>query len=139
MVCDFRADSSTIHLINGSDNIGFHIEFSFFDINNKDFTISTILGLGINDYDASNSNGIQFYPNPFFNSVRIDIMNHTFLEAAKTVINIYDVLGNIVRTEPITLVENFSQSYDLSNLSNAIYIVELTDGKRRSYARLIKI
>ncbi|MFO0321120.1 MAG: reprolysin-like metallopeptidase [Bacteroidota bacterium] len=111
----------------------------FFDINDKDFTISTILGLGINDYDASNSNGIQFYPNPFFNSVRIDIMNHTFLEAAKTVINIYDVLGNIVRTEPITLVENFSQSYDLSNLSNAIYIVELTDGKRRSYARLIKI
>lgn len=108
----------------------------FFDINKKFFKITAATGL--NQYSNSNNFNIQLYPNPFTGSVKIDI-NTTTLNENKTVMNIYDILGNIVRTENIKLTENFSKSYDFSNLANGSYIVEVTDGKQKSVARLIKM
>ena len=54
-------------------------------------------------------------------------------------INVYDILGNIVRTENIKLTGNFSKVFDFSSLANGSYIVEVTDGKQKSVARLIKM
>jgi hypothetical protein len=58
---------------------------------------------------------LQLYPNPFSSSVKIDINATSLLDENKTVINVYDILGNIVRTESIKLTENFSKTYDFSN------------------------
>jgi hypothetical protein len=109
----------------------------FFDLNDKNFTISVITGL--NSVVGANSIGLQLYPNPFSSSVKIDINGNSNLEVSKTVINVYDIIGNIVRTEAVKLTENFSKVYDFSDLANGSYIVEVTDGKQKAIARLIKM
>lgn len=110
---------------------------NFFSINKKFFIISAVTGL--NQYANSNSFNIQLYPNPFSGSVKIDINAVSVLDENKTVINVYDILGNIVRKESIKLTENFSKTFDFSSLANGSYIVEVTDGKQKSVARLIKL
>lgn len=109
----------------------------FFDVNKKMFTISA--ATGISAYSNSNSLTIQLYPNPFSGSVKVDINATNLLDDNKTVILVYDVLGNIVRSENIKLTENFSKVYDFSSLANGSYIVVVTDGKQKSVARLIKL
>lgn len=109
----------------------------FFDINKKFFAISAVTGL--NQYSNSNNFNIQLYPNPFSGSVKVDINANNQLDENKTVIQIYDILGNIVRIENIKLTENFSKVYDFSSLANGSYIVVVTDGKQKSVARLIKM
>lgn len=109
----------------------------FFDINKKFFAISA--ATGINQYSNSNSFHIQLYPNPFSSSVKVDINATNILDENKTMINVYDILGNIVKSESIKLTENFSRVYDFSSLANGSYIVVVTDGKQKSVARLIKL
>lgn len=109
----------------------------FFDINKKMFTIT--LATGLNQYTNSNSYNIQLYPNPFSGTVKIDINAISVLDENKTVINVYDILGNIVKTENIKLTENYTKTFDFSYLANGSYIVEVTDGKQKSVARLIKM
>ena len=72
---------------------------------------------GLNQYANANFN-IQLYPNPFSSSVKVDINATNSLDENKTVINVYDILGNIVRTEKIKLTENYSNVFDFSNLTN---------------------
>jgi len=108
----------------------------FFDINKKPFTITATV-TGLNQY-ANNVN-VQLYPNPFSSSVKVDINANGILDEAKTVINVYDILGNMVRTESIKLTENFSKTYDFSSLANGTYIVVVTDGTHKSATRLIKM
>lgn len=108
----------------------------FFDINKKPFTITATV-TGLNQY-ANNVN-VQLYPNPFSSSVKVDINANGNLDEAKTVINVYDILGNMVRTESIKLTENFSKTYDFSSLANGTYIVVVTDGTHKSATRLIKM
>lgn len=109
---------------------------NFFSINKKQFFISAVTGL--NQYAAAAA-GIQLYPNPFTSTVKLSITGEQHLDADRTVMNVYDILGNLVRTETIKLTENFSKTYDLSNLANGSYIVVVTDGKQKSTARLIKL
>ncbi len=110
----------------------------FFDINKKNFTITATV-TGLNQYANFADFNIQLYPNPFSGSVKITINATSGLDENKTVINVYDILGNIVRTENIKLTENFSKTYDFSSLANGTYIVVVTDGKQKSVARLIKM
>lgn len=109
---------------------------TFFSINKKQFRITAVTGL--NQYSGATSH-IQLYPNPFSSTVKIDITANNNLDADKTVINVYDILGNLVKSENIKLTENFSKTYDFSNLANGSYIVVVTDGKQKSTARLIKL
>lgn len=110
----------------------------FFDINKKFFAITASV-TGINQYANFSDFNIKLYPNPFSGSVKIDINATSGLDENKTVINVYDILGNIVKTENIKLTENFSRTYDFSSLANGTYIVVVTDGKQKSVARLIKM
>lgn len=109
---------------------------NFFSINKKQFKITAVTG--ITQYNNTVSQ-IQLYPNPFSSTVKIDISANNNLDADKTVINVYDILGNLVKSESIKLAENFSKTYDFSNLANGSYIVVVTDGKQKSTARLIKL
>jgi ligand-binding sensor domain-containing protein len=110
----------------------------FFDLNDKNFTIIATT-TGLSQYASATGLAIQLYPNPFSSSVKIDVTAAHYLDSDNTVINVYDILGNIVRTETIKLTENFSKVYDFSSLANGSYVVEVTDGKQKSVARLIKM
>jgi hypothetical protein len=107
----------------------------FFAVNTKFFAITAVTGL--NQY--SNAIQVQLYPNPFTSTLKVDINAANLLDENKTVLNVYDILGNVVRTESIKLTENFSKTYDFSSLANGTYIVEVTDGKQKSVAKLIKM
>jgi hypothetical protein len=110
----------------------------FFDLNSKAFTI--VAGsVGINQIVTANSIGLQLYPNPFTSSVKIEINSNTVLDVTKTHLQIYDVLGNLVKSENIMLTENFSKTFDLSSLANGTYIVIVTDGKQKAVSRLVKL
>ncbi len=109
---------------------------TFFSINKKQFILSVVTG--VNPVAGNNIN-IQLYPNPFSSTVKVDINAMGILDENKTVLNVYDVLGNLVRAENIKITENFTKTYDFSNLANGSYIVVVTDGKQKSVARLIKL
>ena len=109
----------------------------FFDLNDKDFTIT--LSNGLNQFANVTGLSIQIYPNPFSSSVKIDVTSAYHLDVDKATINVYDILGNLVRSEAIKLTENFSKVFDFSSLANGSYIIEVTDGKQKSVARLIKM
>lgn len=108
----------------------------FFDINKKFFAITASV-TDINQY--SNLVNVQLYPNPFTSTVKVDITTNGTLDENKTMINVYDILGNLVRSEQIKISENFSKTYDFSSLSNGTYLVVVTDGKQKSVTRLVKL
>jgi hypothetical protein len=109
----------------------------FFDINSKPFTIYNTL-TGINSY-AANTVVINLYPNPFSGSVKVEITNASTFNTNATSLKVYDILGNVVRVERLKITENYTETFDLSDLSNGSYIVEVTDGKQRSVTRLVKL
>jgi hypothetical protein len=67
------------------------------------------------------------------------VFGNSSLDATKTVIHVFDLIGNLVKSEVIKLTENFSKVYDFSDLANGTYIVEVTDGKQKAVTRLIKM
>lgn len=109
----------------------------FFDINSQNFTIYNTL-TGLNQYESKGMN-IHLYPNPFSSSVKIEINGGTKLNENATTLKVYDILGNVVKSEKIKLTENYSETFDLSNLANGSYMVEVTDGKEKSVTRLVKL
>ena len=108
----------------------------FFDANNVAFTLSDNTGIV---QTAANTVKMLLYPNPFSATVKVDISNPGTLNVSNTVLQVYDVLGNLVKTEKIKLTSNYSETFDLSNLANGSYMIEVTDGKQRSVSRLIKL
>ncbi len=109
----------------------------FYDLNDKNFTIS--LTAGLNQYANAEGLKLALYPNPFTSTVKIDITSNNSLNADKTVLNVYDVLGNLVSTEKIKLTETYSETFDFSSLANGSYMVVVTDGTKKSVAKLIKL
>lgn len=109
----------------------------FFDINSKPFTIYNTL-TGINQY-ASGGIQINLYPNPFSNSIRIDIAGITTSGTDHTTLKVYDILGHLVKTEKLKLTENYSESFDLSDLASGSYMVEVSNGEQKSVTRVVKL
>jgi hypothetical protein len=125
-----NATSSTCRVkVSSSTNV-------FFDANDFDFAISG--GTGIKQYSSDNLN-ISYYPNPFSGIIKVQIAGNSKLSADNTLLKVYDVLGNVVKTEKLKITENYSESFDLSNLANGSYMVEVTDGQQRSVTRLVKL
>ncbi len=112
----------------------------FFDANNVAFTlIDNGSSTGLNQFSNANSLNIVLYPNPFSSSVKVNIAEAGKLNIDNTHLKVYDILGNVVRTEKIKVTENYSETFDLSNLANGSYILEVSDGKQKSITRLIKL
>lgn len=106
----------------------------FFDINDNNFTIMATLGL--TEYSSSNNFGLQLIPNPFTNFVEVNASGLTMNE--KTLITIFDVLGNVIKSEQISPMQNIALKYDLSHLGSGVYIIQLINGSSRSIARMVK-
>ena len=94
--------------------------------------------VGVKQYSSDHFN-ISFFPNPFSGILNVEIVGESKLNPETTVLKVYDVLGNIVKTEALKLHENFSGSVDLSKLAGGSYIIEVTDGAQRSVTRVMKL
>lgn len=85
---------------------------------------------GINE-SSSNNPEVSIYPNP-----SNGLYNLNYLEAAH--IKVYNVLGNVILEED--LIENSSNEtkiIDLSNFTNGIYLVNISNKKGTSNLKLI--
>lgn len=107
----------------------------FFDINDKNFTIN-VGSIGISEYSGSNAIQLNLQPNPFNNEIQLTLNGMDKNE--KTHLIIYDILGNILMTDEYTGKEELTQKYNLSFLSNGVYIIELSNNKQKLVSRLVK-
>lgn len=94
--------------------------------------------VGIKQFNSDNLN-ISFFPNPFSGVVKVEIAGDSKLDAENTSLIVYDVLGNIVKTEKLEVYKNYSESFDLGDLANGSYMIEVTDGTQRSVTRVVKM
>ncbi|WP_243349956.1 YCF48-related protein [Parabacteroides sp. FAFU027] len=74
---------------------------------------------------------LSIYPNPAKDNIRISTNSQNGDEA---IINIYNTTGSLVKSDILGLPD---QSYDISSLSNGIYILELKSGNITYKKRLI--
>lgn len=94
--------------------------------------------VGVKQYTGDNFT-ISFYPNPFSGQIKVEIAGTTSLNPENTSLKVYDVLGNVVKTEKLKIRNNYSESFDLSHLANGSYMIEVTDGQQRSVTRVVKM
>ncbi len=109
----------------------------FFDVNNKFFNITAVT-TGVNQNSISNYT-IKLYPNPFNNLVKIDINAALINTNEKVFLNVYNILGEKLKTETITLTENYTKTFDFSDFANGTYLIEVTNGTKKTISRLVKL
>lgn len=107
----------------------------FFDINDNDFTISVLTSIAMASSEANPIN-IILVPNPVENLTKVTLLGIN--KSEKSVLNIYDIIGNTIYTNIFSGKENFEFNYDLSNLSKGVYILELKNSSQKTVTKLIK-
>ncbi|HXU27751.1 MAG TPA: T9SS type A sorting domain-containing protein, partial [Bacteroidia bacterium] len=107
----------------------------FFDINDKNFTITAGTTTGISSV-ASTNMAMQLAPNPA--NDELTVLLYGLKNNEKSNLRIYDLLGNIVLKDEIEGKENVSLQYNISNLAGGMYMVEVTGPGTKAVSRLIK-
>ncbi len=79
---------------------------------------------------ANLSQNISMYPNPAHEKLRVDSNSHKLIK-----VTIYNVIGDALLEESVTPK---GKSFDISTLTNGVYIVSFTDGKSIFTKRLVK-
>ncbi len=103
----------------------------FFDINDNNFTITTVTG--ISALSNNNNLGLSVYPNPFNESITIKAANIS----DETLLTITDVLGKVLKSEKLS-GNTLNKEYDLGSYHSGIYFVTLKTKDHQSVARIIK-
>lgn len=103
----------------------------FFDINDKNFTITTVTG--INELSANNVLGLSVSPNPFNETFTINARNL----GDDAILTITNVLGQVLKKENIS-GGSLSKEYNFSSYDSGIYFVTLKTKEHQSVARIIK-
>lgn len=106
----------------------------FFDINNNNFTI-TAGAAGINTIATTNMS-MQVFPNPANEQIQINLSGLS--KSEKSSLLIYDMLGKILIRDNLIGKENYELSYDISQFSKGIYIVEVLCTNKKAVSRLVK-
>lgn len=105
----------------------------FFDMSDKDFTISG--GIGIASV-TSNGIAMQLMPNPANEQVSVNLFGLNAGEKHNLVM--YDMLGNVVMKDVLSGKENYELKYDISQFSKGVYLVEISGDNRKAVSRLVK-
>ena len=85
--------------------------------------------------DADFSNAMSVYPNPAQNEVNLQ---YRFEENTNLNVSLINSLGQIVYSTQMPNVEAGTATLNVNNLSNGVYIIQITDGKQRqSVKRLV--
>ena len=107
----------------------------FYDVNDKNFTISAFVG--IDEYAAqSNAVSMQLIPNPANEQVTISL--NGLSKTQKSSLTMYDIIGNVLLKDELTVKESQEVNYDIANLSKGVYIIEITNSNQKAVKRLIK-
>lgn len=106
----------------------------FFDISDKNFTI-TAGSTGVN-HAFTSSLAMQLVPNPAQDAVNVRVFGLQATE--KNTLVIYDMLGNVVLKDVLSGKESYDLEYDVSSLTNGVYLVEIRGTERKAVTRLIK-
>ncbi len=104
----------------------------FFDINDNNFSITTVTG--INEISSNNALGLTVSPNPFNSNIFVSAKN---IDSDYAVISIVDVLGKTIKQETI-YGNSFNKEFDLSGINNGVYFVTVKSANHQSVARIIK-
>ncbi|MGE0567663.1 MAG: reprolysin-like metallopeptidase [Bacteroidia bacterium] len=110
------------------------VENIFYDINSPNFTIATTVA-GINEIPQGNAHVIRIYPNP--SSGTIKLISKNLNASNNSQINIYNLLGQKMKTFELGSINSVNEDLDLSVLSKGVYLLELKNGKDKSISRLI--
>ncbi len=105
----------------------------FFDINDKNFTITA--GIGIANF-TNTTMSMHLMPNPANEQVQINLSGLSRTEKNNLVI--YDMLGNVVMKDILAGKENYEMTYDISQFSKGVYIVEVVGSNKKAISRLVK-
>lgn len=117
---EIRTNSGTILVGAGGDDFGTSQTLSFTNIS-------------LNNDDFSLFNSISIYPNPAKNKLNIVIPNLLNLDGSY---QIYNTLGQVIATRKISTQNDLS--IDVSNLSNGVYMINLTLEGQNKVLKFIK-
>ncbi|MFN0201951.1 MAG: GEVED domain-containing protein [Bacteroidia bacterium] len=96
-------------------------------------TTITVTNVGVEDemWNAA----ISIYPNP---NTGLFAVNGTEIDAEDLSVEVYNLQGQVVASKQIGKVNgSFSQDMDLQHLAKGIYLVNIQDGARRMYRKVI--
>lgn len=107
----------------------------FYDTGNSNFTIST-LDVGIKQVSQNNPVGLVVWPNPFADQLSFAVGNLNSKNT--TYVNVLDVLGKTVMQYSYSNKTELKETLDLSNLSNGVYFIKVSNSTNQSVHRLVK-
>ncbi|WP_299016586.1 endonuclease [uncultured Polaribacter sp.] len=99
------------------------------------FPVNTYSGIGsftstLSTEDNQILNAIGIYPNPVKGN-KLSIVNKE-----EVTLNIYNILGNLVKTEKL---KANAKQIDISTLSSGVYLINFTSGQKSSSKKFIKL
>ncbi len=98
--------------------------------NDETFTYSKIINIILGSVNTS-TGLIGIYPNPTSSEIKVLISSDV---NQKATVKIYDVLGKVVKTTNLSLLEGLNNTIiNLNTLANATYVIVLTDEKGNRY------
>jgi hypothetical protein len=108
----------------------------FFDISDKNFTITTTSTAGIIQY-ASQTFSLNVYPNPSNEVLSVAI--HGLSIGENYCVKITDLIGNSILTDTFVGAEQNNLQYSVSKLASGIYLLEISNSTRiQAIARIVK-
>jgi len=106
----------------------------FYDVSNNNFEIS--ISVGLNSLSKNNPIGLSVWPNPFTNQLNFAVGN--LKTESNTEVKIMDVLGKTISQYSYTNKTELNETIDLSNVSNGVYFLKVTNNNKQSVYRIIK-
>jgi hypothetical protein len=106
----------------------------FYDVSNNNFEIS--ISVGLNSLSKNNPIGLSVWPNPFTNQLNFAVGN--LKTESNTEVKVMDVLGKTISQYSYTNKTELNETIDLSNVSNGVYFLKVTNNNKQSVYRIIK-
>lgn len=106
----------------------------FYDISNKNFTIST--SVGINQLSQNNPVGLSVWPNPFNQNINFAVSNLNVSSLTK--VAVVDLLGKTVLQADYSAKSELKESLDLSAMSPGVYFIKVSNDNKQSVYRVVK-
>ena len=106
----------------------------FYDVSNNNFEIS--ISVGLNSLSKNNPVGLSVWPNPFTNQLNFAVGNLKI--ESNTEVKVMDVLGKTISQYSYTNKTELNETIDLSNVSNCVYFLKVTNNNKQSVYRIIK-
>jgi hypothetical protein len=106
----------------------------FYDVSNNNFEIS--ISVGLNSLSKNNPIGLSVWPNPFTNQLNFAVGNLKI--ESNTEVKVMDVLGKTISQYSYTNKTELNETIDLSDVSNGVYFLKVTNNNKQSVYRIIK-